>query len=168
MYEKSEASVWDDAERCCELSFQMGNGEFSISARYLHKFVGFPPQEESCLASPRATCNTERTFKRMPPHRRSGAPFDTVVHRVVQQCLREHAKVHATEQIIACLAARNPRADACYHSRAIVMLSHHKQERNFGVSKYQGPCVWQSFLINKKKSKKFSLTSCTDPGFISR
>ena len=32
--ERSGASVWDDAERRCELSFQMGNGEFPISTRY--------------------------------------------------------------------------------------------------------------------------------------
>ena len=32
--ERSGASVWDDAERRCELSFRMGNGEFPISARY--------------------------------------------------------------------------------------------------------------------------------------
>ena len=33
--ERSGASDWDDAERRCEMSFQMGNGEFPISARYL-------------------------------------------------------------------------------------------------------------------------------------
>ena len=32
--ERSRASVWDDVERRCELSFQMGNGEFPISAKY--------------------------------------------------------------------------------------------------------------------------------------
>ena len=36
--ERSGASVWDDAERRCELSFQMGNGEFPISARYGRAF----------------------------------------------------------------------------------------------------------------------------------
>ena len=36
--ERSGASVWDDAERRCELSFQMGNGEFPISARYLPSY----------------------------------------------------------------------------------------------------------------------------------
>ena len=29
--ERSGASVWDDAERRCELSFQMRNGEWGIS-----------------------------------------------------------------------------------------------------------------------------------------
>ena len=32
--ERSAASVCEDAERRCELSFQMGNGEFHFSPRY--------------------------------------------------------------------------------------------------------------------------------------
>ena len=36
--ERFRDSVWDDAEHHCELSFQVGNGEFPISARYLYKW----------------------------------------------------------------------------------------------------------------------------------
>ena len=64
---RSGASVWDDAERHCELSFQMGNGEFPISARY--------PSRESAVLGNFTTAKTrpwrgngggvcERVFKR--------------------------------------------------------------------------------------------------------